>query len=208
MLSRITSIVNHPFFSWLVLALPAPALLADFFYHDRYYAEIMYESGLLATQLMVLALAISPLTQVFRAIPILLSALRWLLKRRRALGVAAFGYAAVHTGFYLRDIASLELAWLELEEPALLIGWFAFAVLLVLAATSNSASVRRLGPRWKTLQRSAYAAALLTAGHWYLIDQFLRELVVWMMPLALIQIVRYCRYFSRRALPVNNRPAA
>jgi len=33
----------------------------------------------------------------------------WLAKRRRWIGVAAFGYAALHTIFYVVDIDSLQL---------------------------------------------------------------------------------------------------
>ena len=45
-------------------------------------------------------------------------------------------------------------------------GWLAFAIFLPLAATSFDAAVRWLGPRWKTLQRFTYAAAVLVLAHW------------------------------------------
>ncbi len=197
MQNRISAIANHPCFSWLILALPAPPLVIDFYYHERYYAEIMYESGLLATQLMVLALALSPLMHLLRSFTPAMTLLRWLTKRRRAIGVAAFCYAALHTCFYVRELASLELVWLELEELELATGWLAFAVLVVLAATSNKASMRLLGSAWKRLQRGAYFALIFTALHWVLIGQFLQEMAMWMIPLALIQIPRVIAHFNR-----------
>ena len=47
-------------------------------------------------------------------------------------------------------------------------GWLALVVMLVLAATSNDASVRRLGRRWPLLHRTVYAAAALSFVHWIL----------------------------------------
>ena len=99
MLPFIKTIFNHRFFLWFILAIPAPALLADIFEKNRYYAEIMYESGLLSVQLMVLALSLTPLQKLFKNWPSIRGGIRWLVKRRRAIGVASFGYAALHTFF-------------------------------------------------------------------------------------------------------------
>ena len=119
--------------------------------------------------------------------------LRWLILRRRAIGVASFSYAALHTFFYCREVGSLELIWLELGDLPLAVGWLAFVILTVLAATSNMFSVLKLGKNWKPIQRTAYFAALFTALHWYLIGQFLNELVVWFIPIAFLQFIRIGR---------------
>ena len=193
MLRPAVTLLNSPYATWLVLALPAPALLADFVYDDRYYAEIMYESGLLATQLMLLALAITPAMRLCRNWPSALKPLRWLQKRRRYLGVASFGYAALHTLFYIRETGAAELIWLELEEVSLLVGWLAILAMLAPAATSNDWSVAQLGKNWKRLQMMAYVATTLTALHWWLIGQFLDEMLLWLAPLALLQAPRLLR---------------
>ena len=195
MLSIAKHVLNNPLTTWLVLFMPAPALLADFVYDNRYYAEIMYESGLLATQLILLALAITPLMKLCRNWPVALAALRWLQKRRRYIGIAAFGYGALHTLFYIREIGSAELLWLDIEELSLATGWLAFIVLLALAVTSNDWSVRKLGKGWKKLQMTAYLAVTLTALHWWLIGQFLDQLWFWMVPLACLQIARLATAF-------------
>ena len=193
MLASAKIVLNHKLTTWLALLLPAPPLLADLYYDNRYYAEIMYETGLLATQLIVVALAISPLMRLFRQLPSALPPLRWLQKRRRYIGVAAFGYAALHTVFYIREIGSAELVLLELEETSLVVGWIAVFILVALAATSNDWSVRTLGKNWKKLQTTAYLAAFFTALHWWLIGQFLDQLWLWMIPLLLLQVARMAK---------------
>ena len=188
--SFLKTILNSHYTVWLVLALPAPALLADIARHERYYAEIMYESGLLSVQLMVLALAITPLLHILRWSNSAVVVLRWMQKRRRAIGVAAFGYALLHTFFYIRETGAFDLILLEMADIALTTGWLAFVIMTVLAVTSNNFSVRKLGRRWKLIQRTIYICAALTALHWLLIDQFLRELPIWSLPLIVLQTFR------------------
>ena len=175
---------------WLLLALPSLPLLADLWWAERYYAEIMYESGLLSVQFTVLALAITPLLQLVKDWSPGRKIMLWLQKRRRAIGVTAFGYAAIHTTFYVRETGSLELVWLDIPEPELAVGWIAMVLFLVLAITSNSGSVRWLKSKWKPLQRLAYLAAAFTALHWWLIGQFQKDLLIWFVPIAVLQLVR------------------
>ena len=93
---------------------------------------------------------------------------RWLLQRRRYLGVAAFGYAAFHTAVYLARTGVFGDILADAAEPGLLTGWLALAIFVPLAITSNNASVRRLRRLWKRLHRWVYAAAALTFAHWVL----------------------------------------
>ena len=201
-------IFQSPYFTWLLLFIPAPSLITALLQDNRYYAEIMYESGVLATQLTVIALAITPLMKISRHWALGLSLLRILQRRRRYIGIAAFGYALLHTLFYIREIGSLELILLELEELSLLVGWIGFFALLLLAATSNDASVRKLGRWWKRLQMTAYLAAALTALHWWLIGQFLDQLYYWFLPLMLIQAPRVWRLLSPVSSKVRRTPAS
>ncbi len=183
-------LLNSPIATWIVLFMPAPALLADFVGQNRYYAEIMYESGLLATQMMILALAITPAMRLCRNWPAMLKPLRWLQKRRRYVGVASFGYGLLHTIFYIRQTGDAGLIFLDLEEISLATGWIAFITLLALAVTSNDFSVRRLGRLWKRVQMAAYLAALFTLLHWWFIGQFLDQMLFWFIPLVLLQLPR------------------
>ena len=91
---------------------------------------------------------------------------RWLRKNRRYFGVAAFAYALAHTVFYLVDKATLERIVDELPRLYIWTGWLAFAIFIPLAVTSMDYFLRIMGPRWKSLQRWTYPAAVLTLVHW------------------------------------------
>lgn len=190
MINGLKQILHSSYLVWLALFVPSIPMLEDLWHYERYYAELMYESGVLATQLTIVALAISPLLRITTGLRPIQTALLWVQKRRRAIGVAAFGYAALHTIFYVREIGSFELVLLELEEPSLVTGWLAFLILLALAATSNRFSTRRLGPKWKSLQSTSYLAATAVFLHWWLIDQFLLEMLLWFVPLLVLQFLR------------------
>ena len=95
---------------------------------------------------------------------------RWLLRQRRALGVACFAYALLHWLSYAGLL--LEWQWQNLGQdllnrPYVIVGFMAGLMLLVLAGTSNNASVRALGLRWKILHRLVYPAALLILIHMF-----------------------------------------
>lgn len=87
---------------------------------------------------------------------------------RRQLGLWCFAYACAHLASYLLFVLGLDFSRLgeELRQrPYLLVGALAWSLLLALALTSNRASMRRLGRRWKSLHRLAYAALALVLLH-------------------------------------------
>lgn len=198
-------ILQSPYPVWLLLSVPAWPLIADIGVNERYYAEIMWESGVWSVQFLVLALAISPLTRLFSDWTAFRTPSRWLLKQRRAIGVASFGYALLHTLFYVRYTGSLDLILLEATDLFLAFGWAGFLILAVLASTSNRVSVRALATRWKPLQRFAYLAAAFTALHWLWADQFLETLYWWVAITAILQILRVIRNWQTTKRPA--RPA-
>lgn len=88
---------------------------------------------------------------------------------RKPLGLWAFGYALLHMGCYLVFDQSLLFGeiWFDiLKRPYITVGFAAFTILLVLAATSPNWAARRLGGRrWKAIHRLAYLAAALGVLH-------------------------------------------
>jgi sulfoxide reductase heme-binding subunit YedZ len=96
-----------------------------------------------------------------------------LVRYRRAIGLLAFFYAALHLTVYLVLDQGLNLAaiWADvLKRPYITIGMAAFLVLLPLAITSNNAMIRRLGGQaWQKLHRWVYLAAILAAAHFLLV---------------------------------------
>ena len=87
---------------------------------------------------------------------------------RRQLGLWVFTYAVLHIAGYLYFLLGLDFAQLGaelIERPYIIVGFLGFLILLVLTATSNRWSVRRLGLRWKLLHRLVYPLLLLVLLH-------------------------------------------
>ena len=186
----LVALIQHPGFLWLLLSLPAVPLLLDFYFDQRYYAEMMYDSGVISVQLLVVTLSITPLMVIFRKSNRATSTLRWFLLRRRYIGVACFGYALIHVLVYLRRYPDLpDILW-HMEDPKIAVGWIGFIILLALALTSNNASVRALGPRWKSLHRWVYAGTALIFLHWGLFGFFISDLLLWLTPICVLQALR------------------
>jgi sulfoxide reductase heme-binding subunit YedZ len=150
-------------FFWALLALPGAVMTYRYVQGATFYGEYLHATGELGARLLIAALAVTPLRSMFpRA-----GWIAWLARRRRHIGVAAFGYASLHATAYLVRQPFATVAR-DVAEIAMWTGWTALLVMLVLAATSNDASVRLLRRRWKWLHRAAYAAAALTFAHWIL----------------------------------------
>ena len=153
-----------PYLLWTLLALPGLGMAFQSLSADSAAAveALLHPSGEFAARFMIVAMLASPLVVLFRnaAFP------RWLKKNRRYFGVAAFGYAALHTVFYVVDAASVDRVVAELPRLYIWTGWVAFAIFVPLAVTSADWAVRAMGPAWKSLQRWTYAAAVLTLVHW------------------------------------------
>jgi sulfoxide reductase heme-binding subunit YedZ len=90
------------------------------------------------------------------------------MRRRRDIGLVTFFYALAHTLAYLVRKSELPLIASEALEAGMLTGWIAFLVFIALAVTSNNASVRAMGRKWRSLHKAVYVAAILTYLHWVL----------------------------------------
>jgi len=170
---------------WLLLAAPACYWLQAYWRGALYYGEVVHATGVFATQLLIAALALTPLRRLLpRA-----RWLGWLRRRRRYLGVAAFAYAALHALVYLvrQDLARILD---DLRAAAMWTGWLALIVMLALAVTSNDASVRWLRRRWQTLHRAVYVVAVLGLLHWILSAFDPTPGYVWALVLAALETLR------------------
>ena len=104
---------------------------------------LLHPTGETSAQLMIVATASLPLRMMFPGS----NALRWLIDRRRRLGLGAFACAAFHAILYLVDMENLHVILGEFLALGIWTGWFAFVILLLLALTPNDFSVRWLGRR-------------------------------------------------------------
>jgi methionine sulfoxide reductase heme-binding subunit len=123
--------------------------------------EATIRTGRYALYLLLLSLACTPLNNLF--------GWREPLKLRRALGLYAFGYAAVHVFIYAVVDFGLQWEWLlenTFQKPFTLVGFTAFTILLLLAITSFRWWMKRLGKNWKRLHRFVYLAGALAILHY------------------------------------------
>ena len=191
-LSRLASKLWHaPAFFWLLLCIPGVPMALDLA-TGVHYRGVIHESGEWAIRFTIFALMLTPLQMLFRRS----ATMRWLVRRRRYIGLAAFGYAALHAIVYVADTGALNACGAPLVRLGIWVGWVSFLLYLPLAATSNDTSVRTLGTRWKLLQRLVYPALGLAAAHWYLVDG-LSALIVHCLPLALLETYRVLYAYLR-----------
>jgi sulfoxide reductase heme-binding subunit YedZ len=162
--SRSARLLNAPYFFWVLLALPAVFMTYDYVQGAIFYGELLHATGEIGARLLIIAMAVTPLRLMFpRA-----GWVRWLMQRRRYLGVAAFGYSLLHAAVYVERQGELAAIVQDALQIAMWTGWLAVIVMLGLALTSNDASQRALRRGWKWLHRGVYAAAALTFAHWIL----------------------------------------
>jgi len=142
------------------------------------------ELGLLALQLLIAGLAITPARRYLRLN---------LIKFRRALGLLAFIYVSLHLLVWLvLDVWILSQIWADiLKRPYITIGMAGFACLVPLAATSNNFSIRKLGATWRKLHRLTYLAAILAGVHFiWLVKGFQIEPLLYMAAILALLLLR------------------
>lgn len=126
---------------------------------------VEHQLGLLGLQFLLASLAITPLRSVGLN----------LIRFRRALGLIAFGYVALHLLAWVW--LDMGLRWSEMaadlwKRPYIIAGMIGFAALVPLAATSTNAAIRRMGPRaWGRLHKLAYVAILAGVLHFALLSK-------------------------------------
>ncbi len=182
--------------AWLVYAAAFDRLGAN-------PAEALIRSlGDWTLRLLCLTLALTPLR--------LALGLPALARFRRMLGVYTFLYALLHllcySGFDMgfdwgeiaRDVA---------KRPFILVGMCAFALLLLLAATSFNRAMRWLGGRrWQLLHRSVYLIALLALLHFFWMragKNDFAEVALYGAIIGVLLLARVGRYLGRRSLSLR-----
>ena len=182
---------------WLLLALPAVPIVADFVINNRYYSEMMYDSGVWSVQLLLLALSITPINQLLNYFSVNKNIGRWLLQRRRSFGVFSFVYAVIHLALYLRESGDFYTVYDEALSISLGFAWLAFLLFILLALTSNNTSMKLLGKKWKLLQRLAYIIAVATFIHWLSLQLFFQLGLLLLLLLVLAKVVQLTVYVLR-----------
>ncbi len=135
--------------------------------------------GLWAVRLLIATLFVTPL--------------RWaglnLLRFRRQLGLVAFAYVFLHFASWLT--IDMGLRWGQIlpdliKRWYIVVGMSAFLMLIPLAVTSNSRSIRRLGAqRWNRLHRLTYPIVILAVLHFMMVGKvYTTEVLIYAAVLA------------------------
>lgn len=146
--------------SWVPLAV----LIWDYLHNQLTVNPIQaveLRTGQIAITLLMFSLSCTPVNTLLGFRPA--------IKVRRALGLYAFLYAALHfLTFFVWDYgANLYFIWLDVGNKLyIFVGAGALLILIPLALTSTRALMRRLGRRWKQLHRLVYLAGVLVVFHY------------------------------------------
>jgi methionine sulfoxide reductase heme-binding subunit len=163
--------------------------------------RITHVTGEWALRFLLLSLAVTPLRRLFG----------WngLIGYRRMLGLFAFFYAVLHVSTWvgLDHYFDWPQLWADVRKrPYITAGMVAFSCLVPLAVTSTRGWIRRLGKRWTTLHRLAYAAALAAVVHyWWLVKADVRGPGWYALALALLLGVRVVLAVRARAAQAGRR---
>lgn len=157
--------------------------------------------GLWALRFLIASLAISPLRRLGGPS---------LIRYRRAIGLLAFYYALLHVTVYMLLDQQLDFAaiWSDIvKRPYITVGLLAFAILVPLAATSNTSMIRRLGARWGKLHRLTYVAGAAAVLHFMmLVKVWQTELLFYAACMTILLAFRLQQNIAKRFVTKPNSP--
>ena len=135
-------------------------------------ATITHTTGFWTLYFLLISLAITPVRRLGRR-------LAWLIRFRRMLGLFAFFYATLHLTTWVWLYSNFDAHAMVHDiskRPFITMGMLGWTCLFLLATTSTTWSIRKLGgKRWTMLHRLAYVAA--TAGvihYWWIVKTGVR----------------------------------
>ena len=177
--------------------LPAAALLYGFYTSNLTAdpgAYITDQTGTWTLAFLVISLTITPIRRLTGWNPI--------IRLRRMLGLFAFFYGVLHMLTWVVFINVFDPAAMIADvamRPYITVGMATFVILFLLAITSNAWATRKLGRKWQTLHRLAYAAAIGGVVHfWWLVKQDVTEPRRWALAVAALLLVRVWFTYQKR----------
>jgi methionine sulfoxide reductase heme-binding subunit len=127
-------------------------------------AAVTFFTGRGTLRLLVISLAITPIRR-------LITPLSWIIRFRRMLGLYAFFYGCLHLLTYIWLYAAFSLqAMIDdiTKRRFITAGLLAWALMVPLALTSTTWSIRKLGGKnWNRLHRLAYLSAIAGVVHYW-----------------------------------------
>jgi sulfoxide reductase heme-binding subunit YedZ len=123
---------------------------------------ITLSTGTWTLVLLLATLGITPLRRI--------TGLSWLIRFRRLTGLFAFFYACLHLTTYVwldKFFDVRDMAKDVVKRPFITAGFFAFMLLVPLAATSTRRAIQKMGRRWQLLHRLIYVSAAAAVTHFW-----------------------------------------
>ncbi len=138
--------------------------------------------GIWALRFIMITLAVTPLRQVSKR--------NWIGLFRRMLGLFAFFYVLMHFLTWLildQELNATAIADDIVKRPFITIGFIAFLLLVVMAATSTNNIRRKLGGRWQLIHNSVYAVGTLGVWHyWWQVKKDISEPLIYAIVLVVL----------------------
>ncbi|MFT6451904.1 MAG: sulfoxide reductase heme-binding subunit YedZ [Halocynthiibacter sp.] len=121
--------------------------------------KMEHEIGALGLKVLIAVIAITPLRNLTGIS---------LIKFRRALGLIGFFYIVCHLLVWLvLDVQIVSQILKDIyKRPYVTIGMAGLTAMIPLALTSNNWSLRKLGPKWRSLHKLTYLAVILGGVHY------------------------------------------
>ena len=127
-------------------------------------STVTFFTGFATLRLLIISLAITPLRK-------LVPRLGWIIRFRRMLGLYAFFWGSLHLLTYLWLYSGWSWPAISddlLRRPYIWAGFSAWALMVPLAATSTTSSIRALGGiRWNWLHKAVYISAIAGVLHYW-----------------------------------------
>lgn len=182
------------YFVWAILGAPLVVMSVNYADGRLFYGEVVHLSGELSIRLLILTMAVTPLSLMFPG----RSLSKWLIKNRRYFGVSSFGYALFHTAIYANKVSALPDILTEALLPEYLFGWLAVIILTALALTSNDYSLLRLKGLWKKIHRLVYVAAFFGFLHFIIVAFNRGPALMHLVILAVFEVYRVWKLSSHK----------
>jgi len=169
-------------------------------------ATVTFFTGRGTLRLLVISLAITPVRKLLTPLSPAFSSI---IRFRRMLGLYAFFYGCLHLLTYVWLYAGFSLAAMIddiTRRRFITAGLTAWALMLPLALTSTTWSIRKLGGRnWNRLHRLAYFSAIAGVVHyWWGVKPGVRTpMTITMVLFALLAARPILTWWSSRKKPVT-----
>ena len=171
-------------------------------------STITKETGTWTLRFLVLTLSVTPLRRI--------TGWNEAVRFRRMIGLFAFVYGSLHflTYIWLDQFFAVDEIVKDIRKrPFITVGFTAFSLMVPLALTSTTASIRRLGgKRWQRLHRLVYFSAIAGVSHyWWLVKADIQRPQIYAAIVAMLLGFRVVTTYVKRArrqpnLGVSARP--